>query len=307
MPLPDVQTLGHNRRFCELLVVLAAFCWSLSGVTVRFIDSATEWQIVFYRALAFLVFVILMLDRRQILSGLREAGLLGLVGGCSLGVCFISFIYAMTHATIANAIFLLSAYPIIASLLAVIVLKEILTGRATAAILMGFVGVSVMLLHGWEADRMFGNMMGLLAASGYAVYSVCVRAGKERDMTPSLIYAGLFAMLISGFVLQTQQGFAISAYDFILCMVLGFVAIGVGFYLFTLGSRGLQTSELTLLALLEIVLGILWVWIFAGEVPSQSTFIGGAIVMAAVIFRTLGTEPESSAVQTKRRTASDPT
>ncbi|MEM8618289.1 MAG: DMT family transporter [Actinomycetota bacterium] len=287
----DLDWLDTNRRACELLVVLATVCWSLSGVTVLYIEDSTEWQIVFYRAAAFIAFVLLVLSKRQFMDGIREAGSTGCIGGIALGVCFITFIYALVNATVANAIFLLSAYPIIATVLAAVVLGERVTSRAVLAIVLAFCGVGIMLLSGWESNRLFGNVMGVCAAAGYAVYSVCLRAGKDRDMTSSLIWAGVFALAVSGFVLLTQETFAISLRDFLLCMVLGFVAIGLGFYLFTLGSRGLETSELTLLALLEIVLGVLWVWMFAGQAPTQGAVWGGLLVTGAVVYRSLAVRP----------------
>jgi len=49
-----------------------------------------------------------------------------------------------------------------------------------------------------------------------------------------------------------------------------------------LASRSLTAPEIALLALLEVVLGPLWTWLGAGEVPAGSTLAGGAIVLAAL-------------------------
>jgi len=49
-----------------------------------------------------------------------------------------------------------------------------------------------------------------------------------------------------------------------------------------LASRTLTAPEIALLALLEVVLGPLWTWLGAGEVPAGSTIAGGAIVLAAL-------------------------
>ena len=37
------------------------------------------------------------------------------------------------------------------------------------------------------------------------------------------------------------------------------------------------------------MLGPLWVWLAAGERPDTATLAGGAIVVAAIVFQTLGT------------------
>jgi len=48
-------------------------------------------------------------------------------------------------------------------------------------------------------------------------------------------------------------------------------------------SRTLSATELGLLALLEPILGPLWVWALLGEHPGTSALIGGAFVLCAVI------------------------
>ena len=55
-----------------------------------------------------------------------------------------------------------------------------------------------------------------------------------------------------------------------------------------IASRSLQAPEIALLALLEVVLGPLWAWLGAGEVPARATLVGGGIVLAAMIFNELG-------------------
>jgi drug/metabolite transporter (DMT)-like permease len=59
--------------------------------------------------------------------------------------------------------------------------------------------------------------------------------------------------------------------------------------LLVLASRSLLAPEIALLGLLEVVLGPLWVWLGAGEVPAGSTLLGGMIVLAALAANELPT------------------
>jgi drug/metabolite transporter (DMT)-like permease len=70
---------------------------------------------------------------------------------------------------------------------------------------------------------------------------------------------------------------------------LGVFQLGVPCMLLVLVSRTLTAPEIALLALLEVVLGPLWVWLGAGEVPAGTTLIGGAIVIAALAGNELAT------------------
>jgi drug/metabolite transporter (DMT)-like permease len=69
----------------------------------------------------------------------------------------------------------------------------------------------------------------------------------------------------------------------------GVIGIGAGLLLFTLGSRHVPAAELTLLSLTEVILGPIWVWMAFSEVPSPATLAGGAILLASITARALGT------------------
>ena len=44
-----------------------------------------------------------------------------------------------------------------------------------------------------------------------------------------------------------------------------------------------RVPEMSLLALLEVVFGVLWAWLGAGEAPSVSVLGGGALVLGALV------------------------
>ena len=57
--------------------------------------------------------------------------------------------------------------------------------------------------------------------------------------------------------------------------------------LYSLGAKYLPSAELALLSLMEVVGGVLWVWmpIFGiNEVPSLTVIVGGSIITLAVIY-----------------------
>ena len=51
----------------------------------------------------------------------------------------------------------------------------------------------------------------------------------------------------------------------------------------TAASRSLSATELGLLALLEPILGPIWVWVLMGENPGPQALTGGALVLSAVM------------------------
>ena len=56
---------------------------------------------------------------------------------------------------------------------------------------------------------------------------------------------------------------------------------------FIVASRHIVAAELTIFMLLEFALGPVWVWLFVNEIPSHWTLAGGALVILAVLGRSL--------------------
>ncbi|MEK9918501.1 MAG: EamA/RhaT family transporter, partial [Pelagibacteraceae bacterium] len=55
----------------------------------------------------------------------------------------------------------------------------------------------------------------------------------------------------------------------------------------TIGSRSTPSVVVGLLMLTETLFGPLWVWIFINEIPPLSVFVGGAIILTAVILKSI--------------------
>lgn len=265
------------------LVLGAGLVWSTAGILVRAMEAATAWQIVFYRSLwlaAMVAVVLAWRHRGQAPRLVTRIGWVGLLGGAALGAGFCGYVFALTHTTIANAQFLLAVSPFVVSILAWLVLREPVAAVTWLAMAAALAGVAIMVVDALGAGRLFGNAMALVAVAGFSVFTVTLRVGRQGDMTPSLCVAGLFA---AGIAALMTDGFAISARDHVLCLLLGAGQIGVGMVLFTLGSRLVPAGPLALLSLIEIVVGPILVWLAFAEVPSAGTLVGGAVVIGAIV------------------------
>ena len=114
-------------------------------------------------------------------------------------------------------------------------------------------------------------------------------------MLPTILYASLFASLFAAVAITaSHDGFDLLPIDLTYSISLGIFQIGLGFLLFTLGARHLPAVELNLLSLTEIIVGPILVWIVIGEIPINSTLIGGA----SHYFRNCGhSDPGSRTIQ----------
>lgn len=276
----------ENRDKGVILVLTAGFFWSFAGLAVRLIEFADEWQILFFRSttlVAFLTIYLLATRRRAVIKTIGNCGWIGFVAGVSLSFAFCSWIHALTHTTVANALFLLSTAPFIAAFAGWWLLRERATSVLIWFILLATVGVAVMVAEGYQVGTLFGTIMGLLSATGFGFFAVFLRMGRNSDLVPAVLWAGVCATVISGtIILLTGTGFEISLRDWTLCAFMGVFQVGIGLVIFTHGAKYLPAAEITLLSLTEIVLGPVWVWLVIREVPGVLTIIGGAIVLSAI-------------------------
>ena len=74
-----------------------------------------------------------------------------------------------------------------------------------------------------------------------------------------------------------------SAHDLRLLALLGSMQLALPCLLVVRLSRVLPAPEIALLALLEVLFGVAWAWLGAGERPPASVLVGGALVLGALV------------------------
>ena len=79
----------------------------------------------------------------------------------------------------------------------------------------------------------------------------------------------------------------ISSHDLFISFLLGTFQHAFGFICITIGARSTPAVVVGLLMLVETLFGPFWVWLFLNEIPPMSVFIGGVIILIAVILKTL--------------------
>ncbi|MFO1203939.1 MAG: DMT family transporter [Tabrizicola sp.] len=268
------------------LVLGAGTLWSLMGLGLRQIETATVWQILFWRSVGAVLVLFAFTwwsSGGRPFAQVRRVGLAGAIGGFGLVFAFAGSIYAIQTTTIANAVFLFTASPFVAAILGWILLGERVKPWTWVAIALAVFGMYLMVREGLAIGALAGNIAALLSATGFGAFSVCLRWGKVNDMLPVSMLGGLFAMAVAALVLTAQgQPIVVSTWDMGTATLIGAVILALGMVMYTAGSRVIPAAELTLLSLIEVLLGPVWVFLFLGETASAATFLGGGVLLAAV-------------------------
>jgi DME family drug/metabolite transporter len=269
-----------------ILVLMAGVFWSTMGVGIRLIEEANVWQILFYRSIAlatFLFFIITFRSGYKPFTAIRSAGIAGVIGGVGLVFAFSGGIYAIQTTTVANAMFLFAAAPFLAAIFGWVILRESVRKATWIAMVFAIIGIAIMVIHGFAAGRMVGNLSALVSALGFAVFSIALRWGKLEDMLPAVFLAGIFAIITSAIVCEVGgYGFALPRDEIAIALSMGYLQVGLGLVVYTIGSQVVPAAELTLLSMTEVLLGPLWVWLLMDETVSFFTLLGGIVLMLAI-------------------------
>ena len=273
----------RHRRAIAFMVV-AAVCWSSGGILVRALSITNAWEIVFWRSLFMALFVsgvLLVLHGRRMPQAVVAVGRPGLVAGLFLAGTFFFFIGSLTRTTVANTFVLMSVSPFLAAIAGRIVLREQVPARTWAAMAVAFMGIVVMFADSLDAGRLSGNLLALGVSCCFAGQVTVLRKyHAHADMLPQVMIAGVVSLVVAWWL---APPFAASSRDLGFLALMGCVQLGTGCLLATAASRHLSATELGLLALLEPILGPLWVWALMSEAPGRAALAGGAIVLAAVV------------------------
>jgi drug/metabolite transporter (DMT)-like permease len=275
-----------RRPVALMLMVIAPILWSTAGVLTRQVDPSRPAELAFWRSFFCALFVgavLFALRRGEAFATVRASGAAALLSGAMWGTMFTTFIIALTFTTTANVLLVCTLGPLFTALLARAVLREPVPARTWVAIVVAALGMAVIFGSGFTASEprhLIGILLALTIPIAAAVNVVVLRkAGAHLDLLPSVLLGALFSLFAT---LPWALPAAASGRDIAVLAVLGMFQMGLPCMLLVVVARTLTAPEIALLGLLEVVLGPLWTWLWAGEQPALATLAGGAVVLAAI-------------------------
>lgn len=275
--------LQGSRKLGILLVLTSAILWSTAGLFVRVADLDI-WSMVGWRSAFTAIILGLYIIYRNRLEGtstVRSFGRPGLVATAVAVVAGVTYVASLTWTSVANVMTIYAALPFAATLLAFLWLGERITGRFLLAGGVAFVGIAVMVGASFGGRDLLGILAATVMTLSFATELVIAKRYPSLDVTLMTMLAAVTCAIIAlPFLAWTLP----SAKQLIACAAYGVLSTGISYILVLMGGRMIGSGEAGFLSMLDVVLGPCWVWLFFGERIGLSTFIGGVIVILAVIW-----------------------
>ena len=273
------------RRRGVLLVLIATVLWSLAGLFARLLTHLDVWTVMGWRALlgaASIATVGLIEWRSGRLDNPLGFGALSPIVALLAMIAISAYTASVMTTTIADVMVIYATLPFVAAALGFLVNGERVSTRTLIASGLALVGVIVITASGLGSGRLLGQALSMLMTLAFAGMIVLQR----RQPGASVIVVNCLGAIGSGiFGLANSPLQPISLEDFAVLFAFGLTTIGLAFVLFMEGAKFIPSAEAGLISLLDVVLGPLWVFIAFGENPGLATLIGGAIVLAAAVWR----------------------
>ena len=268
-----------------MLLLFGGFCLSWGGFIVRSFETTNPWEILFLRS-SFFFFAIstflLLVYKKNFIKFIKKSGLPGFLGGFVMSFSFIAFVFAMMNTSVANVVFIISTQTMFLAILGFFILKEKVSLISFLTIVLAMSGITIMIGDSITSGTFFGNVVALTIPISFSILVMVIRKNPNLDLVPAIWYASIFSVIYS---LAMVESFHFTYHDIFFGFLLGVPQLGFGFICITIGSRTTRSVTIGLLMLTETICAPLWVWLFLNEIPPLSVFIGGGIIILALILK----------------------
>ena len=272
-------------------MLVVTLLWSTAGVITRQLESARSFEITFWRsaftALSLLVILPFFQGRqvfRQILQGTKTFW----ISGVCWSVMFTAFMLALTLTSVANVLVTMSVGPLLTALVARVFIGHRIPLRTWMAILVAGAGMIYMYAAQVADASLIGSLVTLCvplaAAVNWTVTQNSHAQGHDVDLIPAVLVGAVISVLMT---FPMAYPFQATLHDLSFLASLGLGQLAIPCVLSVMCARELKAPEISLLALLEVIFGILLAWVGANEVPRDSVLTGGAVVIGALVLNEL--------------------
>jgi DME family drug/metabolite transporter len=268
-----------------VLLLFGGFCLSWGGLIVRLFETTNAWDILFLRSLYFFFGVsifLLIAYKKDSIKVIKNSGYPAFLGGFVMSLSFIAFVFAMMNTSVANVVFIISTQTMFLAILGYFYLKEKVSLVGLTSIILAMSGIVIMIGDSIFSGTLFGNIVALVIPINFSIFVMIVRKNSDLDMVPVMWYAAVLSVIYG---LLMTENFIFSNKDLLMGFLLGIPQLTFGFICITIGTRTTRSVTVGLLMLTETIFAPLWVWLFLNEIPPLSVFIGGAVIIFAIIIK----------------------
>lgn len=280
------MTQEHNYRIGFALMSISVGLDALGSLLLKHvIDAIDPLTLFFWRALISAAFLV---PYTVVSKGIRwrdmktpHAGLIIFAAAC-LTLCVMAFIYSLLYIPIAASYAINQSAPLMVAALAVVLLRDRISGTHWLAVIAGMVGTLV-IIEPWSATFNMWSVWVFLATVLYAIYLALNSWLSTRVNTAVIMLYGTMVSLVMSLPFAFNSIASVTAAHWLLIAVLALGGL-VGRYTCIAAFKHAPASYLTPLEYLSVPLAAVGGWLIYTQELGPAFFVGTAITIAAGLY-----------------------
>ena len=290
---------SYPKRFGTLLALLGVLFLTPDTMIMR-LSYLDRWPLMGWRGVLMGLTLLIIWRYFWVSNKKKEwhslSSIPGLVVIFSFGINSITFTLGIQETSVMVVLTALATMPIFAAILSTIFMGESQGLLGWITIIFAMIGVAVVVGDGPNAtghpngSTALGALYGAITAFGLALTFTMARKYKELGIVP----AAALGSLLSGCI-----GFYFSSYENLFTapvwtlVAMGVIILPISFACLSIAPRYTSSAIVSLIMLLEMVIGPFWVWLGIGEQPTNTMILGALMVLIILIFHIFRTQFKS--------------
>lgn len=271
-----ISKLTPKRSTALFLLALTAVLWSLGGILIKLV-SLNPIAIAGMRSFIAAILILFFIRKPDFkFTPLKFASAL------MYAATVITFVCATKLTTAANAILLQYTAPIYVAVFGAIFLREKVRWFDTVTIIFVMGGMLLFFFDKLSPGGFGGNIIAVVSGIAFAFTVMLLRLQKDDSPLDRIFWGNIFTALISvPFMFKSVP----DTKSIIGIGLLGTVQLGFSYIIYSVAIKNVTALEAVLIPMIEPILNPIWVALFLNEIPGIYSFIGGSVVITAVLIR----------------------
>ena len=266
-----------------ILMILAMFCLSVNDVNVKGLNNYFPvWEVIFFRAVSGFIISLILVGYFGVNKIKTRKPVRHFVRAFSAVGCVVFYFFGLKYLFLSENVAIVHSAPILAAILAMPILGEKLGLKRSAAILLGFLGVIIIVKPGSNLFQL-ASLLPFISAIFMASVYLSTRSLMNTESSVAIIFYYSVTLFITSLFFFPKDFILPNFPQLMLLISLGIMG-SFGHYFM---SQAAKFADVVVISPFEyisfIFVGIMGYY-FYDEIPDVSIILGGLLIILSGVY-----------------------
>lgn len=293
MVLIDIKNENNKKYRGIIYIICSAFFFALMNMFVRMAGDLPSVQKSFFRNLIAFFFAFLIMRKNGIPFGCKKENRLSLFLRAMFGTLgVLCNFYAVDHLVLSDASVLNKMSPFFAIIFSYLILKEKITVRQGAVVVVAFLGSLLVIKPTFTnmdlIPSVIGLMGGIFAGAAYTYVRKLTTHGEKGPMVVAF-FSGFSCLVLLPFLIFDYH--PMTFWQLMILLMAGLSAAG-GQFTITAAYSYAPAREISVYDYSQIIFAAVIGFFVFGQMPDVLSWIGYAVIVGMAVVNYMGRKKE---------------